>query len=406
MKYNYDKSVLKGLSVKPFLNQVKLRNQKISEAPEDMPVSVFNANRLAASLHPLVQHTKITEVTDFGFAKRFVLTADPEKGTSKMAFFRAGQYVSVSLQIGNATLNKPYSICSSPSDALNRGNSSYTLTVKHSDSGYASSYILDNWKEGDRVDISGPLGEFYYQDLRDAPTVVALAGGSGITPFFSMASAIADGIEDFNITILYGSRKEEDILFKNELDEMVSRSDGKVRVIYVLSDEEKPGFEHGLLTAALIRKYAPEGDYSIFECGPKAMYRYENDEVANLELPRRRVRQELSGDVTDIEKYGDHPEDFADKEFNVTVDIRGKKQMISCAAGTTLLVAMERAGINAPSHCRSGKCGWCRSKLISGEYYCPKDVDGRRAADVKFNWIHPCCTFPLSDMEICVYPVD
>lgn len=215
MKYNYDKSVLKGLSVKPFLNQVKLRNQKISEAPDDMPVSVFNANRLAASLHPPVQHTKITEVTDFGFAKRFVLTADPERGTSKMAFFRAGQYVSVSLQIGNATLNKPYSICSSPSDALNREKSSYTLTVKHSEFGYASSYILDNWKEGDRIDISGPLGEFYYQELRDAPNVVALAGGSGITPFFSMASAIADGIENFNMTILYGSRKEEDILLKN-----------------------------------------------------------------------------------------------------------------------------------------------------------------------------------------------
>lgn len=406
MKYNYDKGILKGLSVKPFLNQVKLRNQKISEAPDDLPVSVFNANRLAASLHPAVQHTKIAKVTDLGAARSYVLTADPEKGTSKMAFFRAGQYVSVALQIGNAVLNKPYSICSSPADAQNWECSSYTLTVKHSDNGYASSYILNYWKEGDCVDISGPLGEFYYQEFRDAPDVIALAGGSGITPFYSMASAIADGIEDFHLTILYGNRRAGDILFKEELDEIASRSGRKVRVVHVLSDEEKPGYEHGLLTADMIQKYAPDSDYSVFECGPKAMYRYENEEVAKLELPRRRVRQELSGDITDVEKYNDYPADAAGKEFHLTVDIRGKKQTITCASGKTLLIAMEQAGIHAPSHCRSGQCGWCRSKLISGEYYCPKDVDGRREADIKFNWIHPCCTFPLSDIELCVYPVD
>lgn len=58
MKYNYDKKALQGLSVGPFLNQVKLRTQKIEEAPDTMPVSVFNANRLAKALHPDVQHVK------------------------------------------------------------------------------------------------------------------------------------------------------------------------------------------------------------------------------------------------------------------------------------------------------------------------------------------------------------
>ena len=61
---------------------------------------------------------------------------------------------------------------------------------------------------------------------------------------------------------------------------------------------------------------------------------------------------------------------------------------------------MEQAGIKAPSRCRSGQCGWCHSRLVSGEVFIPDEADGRREADKKFGWIHPCCTYPLSDIEL------
>ena len=85
--------------------------------------------------------------------------------------------------------------------------------------------------------------------------VLALAGGSGITPFMGMARAIRDGDEDFDLTVIYGSRSEEEIIYRRELDELCAAC-GKVHVAYVLSDEEKPGFEHGFITAELIKKYA------------------------------------------------------------------------------------------------------------------------------------------------------
>lgn len=53
-----------------------------------------------------------------------------------------------------------------------------------------------------------------------------------------------------------------------------------------------------------------------------------------------------------------------------------------------------------PSRCRSGECGWCHSRLISGKVYIPKALDGRRLADEKYGYIHPCCTFPISDIAI------
>ena len=405
-KYNYSRKGLKGLTPFPFLGEVKTRVKAIQAATDTIPQSVYNANCLAKSLHPAVQHVKIAKVEDHGGAKSFTLVPDKARGTEKMAYFRASQYVSVSLNIDGAPVNKPYTIRSNPKDALGSGDTSYTLTIKLTDPAYASAHILSTWKEGDQVDISGPLGDFYYQNLRDAKQVVAIAGGSGITPFYSMAAAIADGIEDFDLTILYGSRTADGILLKDEIDAVAARSKGRVKVIHVLSHEEKEGFEHGFITAELIRKYAPQGDYSVFMCGPKAMYTFEEGEMKKLGLPKRRYRMEMSGDYLGAAQNADFPGSKKGKEYRLTVDIRGEKQTVPCKAEESLLWAMEQAGIKAPSHCRSGECGWCHSRLVSGDVYIPEDADGRRMADKKFGWIHPCCSFPLSDIELAIYPTE
>ncbi len=382
------------------MKQVQLREQKIAEAPEEMPVSVFNANRLAAALHPDVQHAKISSVAEYPDARTYTLIPDEEAGTHSLAYFRAGQYVSVSLTIGNAVLNKPYTICSAPGQALGTADTRYQLTVRRSRSGYASEYILNNWAVGTKVTLSGPLGEFYYTRLRDASHVVAVAGGSGITPFYSMAAAIHDGTEDFDLTILYGSRRKDEILLKNELEKLALESNGKVKVVHVLSDEQAEDYESGFITADLIAKYAPDRDYSVFVCGPRALYAFMESELPKLSLPRRRIRMEVPGEYGDPTGDTAYPADAASQIYHVTVILRGEKQILPCRSEQSLLCAMEQAGIQAPSHCRSGACGWCRSLLKAGRVYIPEAVDGRRLADVKFGWIHPCCTYPASDVTV------
>ena len=259
-------------------------------------------------------------------------------------------------------------------------------------------------KQGDRVDISGPLGDFYYQSLRDAKHVVALAGGSGITPFYSMAAAIVSGLEDFELTILYGSRTADGILLKDEIEALAAQSGGRVKVVHVLSDEEREGYEHGFINAELIKKYAGDGDYSVLMCGPKAMYTFCEGECKKLGLPKRRYRAEMSGDYMGVVNNADYPKEQIGREYKLTVLIHGEKTTVGCKADESLLWAMERAAIKAPSHCRSGECGWCHSRLISGRVYVPSDADGRRIADKKFGWIHPCVSYPLSDIELEVFP--
>ena len=399
MKYGYDKKLLKSLSVGPFLGQVKLREKMIAEASDELPTSVYNANILAKKLHPHAQYAVVSAIAEHPGARSYTLVPDTEKGTEALAYFRAGQYVSVALDIGEAKLNKPYTIRSCPKDAL---KGSYTLTVKRTAKGFASDYILDNWSVGTKVKLSGPLGEFYHQELRDAKQVVALAGGSGITPFYSMAEAIADGTEDFSLTVLYGSRTKDAILLGQELEAVAQRSGGKVKVVHVLSHEDADGCEKGFLTAELIRKYAPEGDYSVYVCGPKAMYSFLDQELPKLGLKGRRIRKELPGEYGDPTGDAAYPKDAAGKTYKITVLIRGESQTVECRADQTLLDALEKAGIRAPSHCRSGECGWCHSRLVSGDVYIPEDTDGRRAADKKFGWVHPCCSYPLSDVTLDV----
>ena len=400
-KYNYDKSSLKGLKVGPFLGEVKLRQQKIAEADATPPKSIFNSNILAKKLHPDYMELIVKKVVNHGSAKQYVLAPNEKKGTKELAYFRAGQYLSFLFDIGGNFTCRPYTICSNPKDAIAK-NPTYSILVKGVEGGACSNHILKNWKPGTEVIASPPVGHYYYTDLRDAKHVVALAGGSGITPFYSMAAAIDAGIENFKLTILYGSRKADDILLKDELAAIEKRCAGKVKVVHVLSDEKKKGYENGFITSEIIKKYAGSGDYSVFVCGPPAMYTFTMKEVNKLKLPLKRIRLEVPGETLDVKNYPSFKESKKGAKHTLTVHVRHDVKKIEIDEKTTLVRAMENSGVFVTTDCRSGKCGFCRSRLIKGDVWMP--TDNRRAADDKFGWIHPCCTYVKSDCEIEVFP--
>ena len=393
-KLNYKVGLFGMFDMLKFKNMPKVREQAIQASPATPLPKTLTTNEKAKARHPAKQEVVISEIRQNGAdAKTIVLKT--EDG-SPLALYRAGQYVSVSIPIGNTVTTRSYSLCGSPEWAK-RGE--YNITVKRDDAGFVSPYIQDNWAVGQKVTISGPQGNLYYEGLRDAKKVVALAGGSGITPFMGMAYALRDGLEDFDLTILFGSRTADGIVYKKELDEVCAAC-SKVHVVHVLSDEEKEGYEHGFITAELIKKYGGDGEYSIFMCGPQAMYNFLDTEIAKLGLRRKFVRRELFGAIKDPWNQPDYPAEIRGKTFNLKVRKYGEEFDIQASADESLLVAIERAGISAPSRCRSGECGWCRSKLLSGKVFIPEKTDGRRRADLDFGYIHPCSSFPAGDCEI------
>ena len=368
-----------------------LTRDKIIKSADDMPVvSQYPINMNAELLHPAFQKMTVAGITDHPYSGARTLVLKKTDG-SPAAWFRAGQYVSVFLRIGGSLVSRPYSISSSPMETK---NGIIRITVKKAGGNFVSGYLLSEVREGDFITVSGPQGQFFHDRIRDSRNVVAVAGGSGITPFMSMACAIRDGMEDFNLTILYGSGTEEGILFRDELG-VIAAQTGKVKVFHVLSGEEKPGYESGLITADLIRRYA-SGDYSLFICGPEGLYRFMEGQLPELGLARRRIRREMTAVTADVpDTSAQEPEVF---RLHVIQGPLGYD--IKASSSESLLVAMERAGINAPARCRSGECGWCRSLLVSGEVRIPEQNDRRRIMDRQSGHIHPCCAFPLSDIVL------
>ena len=122
------------------------------------------------------------------------------------------------------------------------------------------------------------------------------------------------------------------------------------------------------------------------------MYRFVRKELENLGFDETKIRQERNSvgdrEVSEI------------RTFRLTVHIRDTVYELDAANNETLITALERAGIPAVVRCRNGACGFCHSRVLNGEYFIAKENDFRRAADKKFNYIHPCSTYPESDIEI------
>ncbi|MBQ2841531.1 MAG: iron-sulfur cluster-binding domain-containing protein [Clostridia bacterium] len=393
---------LKSLTLKKFLPMLSDRQARFDEAAAKLPDFSDQASVIAKALHPKRQYLKIVEVKDMApDCKSFTLVPNPEKGTNSLAYFGAGKYLTVFETINGMPVTRAYSISSSPKDSL---EGKYVLTIKLVKDGLVSRYIFDNWTVGREVEVSAPSGNFEYQPLRDAEKVVCVAGGSGITPFLSMANAIADGDEDFEMILIYGNRDYDSILFREELEELEKKCD-KIKVVHVLSEKVKRGLkgvEKGFITAELIKKYAPEGEpYSIFVCGSQQMYAFVDKEIEKLGLPKKYIRHEMFGEFHNPGFQKDYPAGVPEK-VKITVTVQDKTYIIFGKSEDSVMQILEKSEIPVPARCRSGECGFCHSRLLSGEIYVPEHLEYRRLADYKFGGFHPCCSFPLTDLEIIV----
>lgn len=349
----------------------------------------YRVNEMAKALHPgriEVEVTAVRPLTD-----RMTELTFRRTDAEAFPFFRAGQYVSLQGMVEGSVVSRPYSISSSPREALEN-----KLTLGIEDAGFFSDYLNRQAKVGDRFLMTEPAGEFHYETLRDHKQIVCVAGGSGITPFVSMAKSRKEGDEPYEMLLFYGARDAAHLAYKTELDALAA--EGVLKVVYVLSDETREGYEHGFVSAELMARYADLQKVTFFLCGPAAMYAFVQKELAPLGLPLKAVRKDATCcGARNVENP---------RTFTLTVHIRDKVCTVPAREDETLLVAMERAGVQAPNKCRAGGCGYCHSKWLGGDYLVADGRDGRRAADRKFGFIHPCVTYPQADMEIDVPPAE
>lgn len=375
----FQRSKTPGEDIRRFLSMTSQRRRLIDESSDALPTADFAVNQLSQKLHPGIFRAVIAGKEPVG-RNAAKITLLPAEGTH-FPYFRAGQFITLSSRVGDSFLTRAYSLASSPGEAR-RG----VMEIIVQENGLYSGYLLHRTEVGETVSVGEPSGDFYHDSIRDRGHVLAVAGGSGVTPFLSMMKAIREGSEDFRLTLLYGVRKLDDALFDPD-----SFRDDRIRIELILSEEEREGFRHGFITRDLL-KDCIDGETSVFMCGPDAMYRYVGGELEALGIGPHAVRREHNSiGMREV------PEQ---KVFRLTVHIRDERYVLEARNDETLLTALERAGIPAVSRCRSGVCGFCHSRLVKGMFTVHDHEDHRRAADIKFNYLHPCCSYPESDMEI------
>ena len=386
--------------IKNFINIPSYRKGVIEEAPETHINANFAVNSTANFLHPTTQYLKVKQVAEITRDVRaYVLEPDTAHGTAKLAYFRPGQYLSITLNIGSAVVTRPYTICSSP---LRSVDDEYVILVKKIPHGFASTHIFNTWTKGTQMVASAPQGNFYYQKLRDSRNVLAICDTNGISAFLSMAEAIVDGSLDIDLTLLYTARKRNETIMNERLTELAENTD-KFRIIYVFSDERAEKCERGFVTKTLIEKYAPSNKYSIFVCGSTPLYNRTTPQIAELKLEKKYIRFGLSGQIVNPSSLPDFPKEEIGKTYLCKVIKNGELiETIPCSTEETLLVSLEREGIKAPSSCRSGECGFCRARLIKGNVFIPNGIDTRRLADSSHGIIHPCCSYPMSNLTLII----
>ena len=131
------------------------------------------------------------------------------------------------------------------------------------------------------------------------------------------------------------------------------------------------------------------------------MYAFVDKELEKLNLPKKYIRHEMFGEFHNPSSQSDYPTGIPEK-VKITVTIQDNTYVVEGDSSDSVMQILEKNKIAVPARCRSGECGFCHSHLISGKVYVPKHLEYRRLADYKFGCIHPCCSFPLTDLEINV----
>ncbi len=257
----------------------------------DDPLSIYYTvlTAAAAAIHiamRMKQHHirrfphKVTEVAQIGHD---TWTVRCEKNSLS---FLPGQFVYLRTRMnGRVSEEHPFTISSEPTaDYLEftiKWVGDFTSAVHH-------------LRKGDELLIDGPYGIFSF--LRSPPgDIVFISGGIGITPFVSMLRYAYKVKSRHKFILLWGNKRKEDILFRNEIKELTLGLE-KMKVVHVLSRDPGRRSEHGHIDEEIIKKYMEDSDSSVFFiCGPKNMMRDVRKILRGMGVQRKRILYEKFG---------------------------------------------------------------------------------------------------------------
>jgi ferredoxin-NADP reductase len=210
----------------------------------------------------------------------FTLKLKPEK----RIVFKAGQFCLIYMKVNGNYEKRPFTISSSPYDET------LDFTIKlHGE----FTNTLTKLKKNDEVIVEGPFGNFTIED--DEKNLFFIAGGIGITPFISMIRERIHSRKRQKITLIYAAKTKEDIVFKEELENI---KEEWFKKLYVLSQEkvEEEGYLHGRINREIIEKFVNTNEIKntiFYLCGPIQMVKDMKEILINIGVDKNNIKFEI-----------------------------------------------------------------------------------------------------------------
>lgn len=306
--------------------------------------------------------------------------------------YKPGQFLTIHVPIDKVVHKRAYSFSSNPYT-----DKDLKITIKRVEKGLVSNFVHDYLKTGDKLEVDDPAGSFYVEPTSNVKKqYVLFAGGSGVTPMFSIVKSVLTTEKDSQVLLIYANRDIESIIFHDDIEHLEKAYPNNFSVEHIISSnkEDYDNYHSGLASKELINSIFSKHalsyeDHVYMICGPFGYMEKIKDVLKGNGISREKIKIEVFKSpeikVTGKDLLSDVTLKFDGKEYQLKV--KGDKSILQQAMSDNIVV---------PYSCRSGMCSTCKAKCISGEI---NMTEGHilPETDVENGAILTCISYPASE---------
>ncbi len=319
-------------------------------------------------------------------------------GLFKKVKYKPGQFLTLHFSIKGATHKRAYSFSSNP--YLDKD---LRVTIKRVEKGLVSNYVHDGLKVGDALEIDKPSGSFYIEPQKNQQKqYVLFAGGSGITPIFSIINSVLTKEPNSKILLVYANQNFDAIIFKKEIELLEESYPDKLAVAHILTTNNQVDAKYysGLATneiiTTILKKYNLSFDNHVYMiCGPFGYMESIKAILNENGVERNQIKVEL---------FKSPKVKITGKDLISKVEIKhdGASHKIEIPGNKSILQGAMSNNVVLPYSCRSGMCASCKATCISGDI---KMTEGHflEQKEVDEGKILTCISYPESEHVVIAY---
>ncbi|NMH88765.1 ferredoxin--NADP reductase [Flavivirga algicola] len=309
--------------------------------------------------------------------------------------YKPGQFLTIHVPIDEVVHKRAYSFSSNPYT-----DKDLKITIKRVEKGLVSNYVHDHLRVGEKLVVDNPAGSFYVEPVNEhKKQYVLFAGGSGITPMFSIVKSVLTEEKDSNVLLIYANQNVESIIFHDEIKALKNEYPDTFFVEHIISSNltDSDNYHSGLATHKLLNKIFSRhqlayDDHTYMICGPFGYMEKIKEILKDNGVSRDKIK---------IEVFKSPKVKVSGKNLlsDVTLKVEGESHEIKVRGDKSILEQAMFESIVIPYSCRAGMCSTCRAKCTSGKV---KMTEGHllSESDVENGDILTCISYPVSDKVV------